>query len=284
MKKFLKLIWVFFGLLVVFYGVTYGRFVYKMNGYSLQLPQEKTVLLIGESQSQAAVDDSQIAQLYNMSQSAERYMTVYCRLQAVIEQNPQIDTVLLSLTPHAINRGKDDFWTMGGYLRQAVQWYGFLLGPKEWWLMLTHAPEATLAEIVTPLKYYWQVDESYLHNMGYFEAADHCALQKNIAEGGTSLKVDPTYGNKVTLEYLDKIVKLCAEKKIKLIGLNTPVYRAKEYEEPQYFYDYLAKTYPDLELWDYLDADIPDEYRRDINHLNKKGAAWFTEEIKNRLK
>ena len=283
MRQFLLSILSFSLLLVAFYGFIYGRFLYKMSTYSLKLPEEKTVVLIGESQSQAAVDDGKIANLYNLSQAQERYMTTYCRLQAVLEQNPQVDTVLLSLTPHSINRGKDDFWTNGGYLRLVVQSYGALLGWREWWLLLTHAPEAALAEIVTPLEHYWQVDSSYVRKYGYFDAADYCALEANIAEGGTSLKVDPSFGNETTLEYLDKIVRLCADKHVALIGLNTPVYDAWEYEEPQYYYDFLQNTYPDLEIWDYLDADIPDDYRRDINHLNRKGSEWMTEEVKKRL-
>ena len=242
------------------------------------------MLLIGESQSQAAVDDSKIQNLYNSSQAQDRYLSMYCRLKALIDVNSQIDTVIISLTPHSINRGKDDFWTMGGYIRQNVQTYGALLGPEEWMLMFRHAPELTLAEIVTPLRYYWEVDETYISKYGSFSVADHCALQANIDEGGTSLKLDPSYGNRLTLEYLDKMIKLCEERNIKVIALNTPVYQAWKYEEPQYYYDYLLQTYPDLELWDYLDADIPDDYRRDINHLNKKGAEWFTAIIKKRLK
>lgn len=141
-----------------------------------------------------------------------------------------------------------------------------------------------MAEIVTPLRYYWEVDETYISKYGSFSVADYCALQANIDEGGTSLKVDPSYGNRLTLEYLDKMIKLCEERNIKVIALNTPVYLAWKYEEPQYYYDYLSQKYPDLELWDYLDADIPDDYRRDINHLNKKGAEWFTAIVKERLK
>ena len=283
MKRFLKTLACFSLLLLAVYGLTYGRFLYKMNSYSLEIPKEKTVLLIGESQSQAAVDDGKIQNLYNSSQAQDRYLSMYCRLKALIDVNSQIDTVIVSLTPHSINRGKDDFWTMGGYIRQNVQTYGALLGPEEWMLMFRHAPELTLAEIVTPLRYYWEVDETYISKYGSFSVADHCALQANIDEGGTSLKVDPSYGNRLTLEYLDKMIKLCEERDIKVIALNTPVYQAWKYEEPQYYYDYLSQKYPDLELWDYLDADIPDDYRRDINHLNKKGAEWFTKEIIDRL-
>ena len=284
MKLFLKTLACFSLLLLAVYGLTYGRFLYKMNSYSLEIPKEKTVLLIGESQSQAAVDDSKIQNLYNSSQAQDRYLSMYCRLKALLDVNSQLDTVIISLTPHSINRGKDNFWTIGGYIRQNVQTYGALLGPEEWMLMLRHAPELTLAEIVTPLRYYWEVEETYISKYGSFSVADHCALQANIDEGGTSLKLDPSYGNRLTLEYLDKMIKLCEERNIKVIALNTPVYQAWKYEEPQYYYDYLSQTYPDLELWDYLDADISDDYRRDINHLNKKGAEWFTAIIKERLK
>jgi len=283
MKKFLITLFSFCLILLAVYGITYGRFLYKMDSYSLVIPQEKNILLIGESQSQAAVDDSKIPNLYNSSQAQDRYLSMYCRLKALLDVNSQIDTVLISLTPHSINRGKDDFWTNGGYIRQNVQTYGALLGIKEWALMLWNAPEATLAEIVTPFKYYWRVDESYIKKYGYFEAADYSAVQANVKEGATSLKVDPSFGNKVTLEYLDKMITICNDKHIKVIGLNTPVYHASEFEEPDYYYQYLGNNYPDLEIWDYLDADIPEEYRRDVNHLNKKGAEWFTEEIKKRL-
>lgn len=283
MKRFLVLVLSFVLILSVFYGLTYGRFLCKMRSYAFKLPTETTILLVGESQSQAAVDDSRLPNLYNLSQAQDRYMTTYCRLKAVLDENPQVDTVLLSLTPHSINRGKDDFWQNGGYLRLVVQSYGALLGGREWWLMLSHAAETTLAEIVTPLPHYWRVDSTYVQKYGQYESADYCALEANVREGGSSLRVDATWGNEVTLHYLDKIVRLCADRGVVLIGLNTPVYRAWEYEEPQYFYDFLAETYPELELWDYLDAAIPDDYRRDINHLNRKGAAWLTEQLAGRL-
>ena len=58
MKKFLLSILCVTALVMSFYVILIGRYAYKMHGYSFALPKEVKVLAIGDSQLQAAVNDS----------------------------------------------------------------------------------------------------------------------------------------------------------------------------------------------------------------------------------
>ena len=122
--------------------------------------------------------------------------------------------------------------------------------------------------------------------MGHFEAADYSHLETDIAEGASRLTENPeykVYGNKETLRCLHRIIEWCHSENIHLIGLDTPVYHAAEYFNMENYQHLMTGEFSGLERWEYLDLDIPDDYRRDVNHLNCRGADFFTNLLSERL-
>lgn len=287
MKKFVCSILSFVLLLGLFYGILLSRYCHKMRGYGFELPKEKTVLVIGDSQTQADIDDQQLSQVANVSLAHDGYFTMYRRLQLYADANPQIDTVIVAFTPHTVRKDKDEFYHNFGYVQESTQHYLPFFTIEDWFVLFQYDAADVISALTTPLRYYWNASPDYIKEMGYFEVADYSNLKKDIESGAQRLTSDAfggkDYGNKVTIEYLHRIVDFCKSRNLTLIGLNTPVYNARDYFDMDN-YENLKKTqFQSLEVWDYMDAEIPDDCRRDVNHLNRKGATMFTEMMRERL-
>ncbi len=90
-------------------------------------------------------------------------------------------------------------------------------------------------------------------------------------------------------EYLEKIIVLCKEKNINLVLLNTPLQEHYYKLVPEKFisayYSYMKELEDkyNIVLYDYPQQKYPDEYFGDGNHLNRKGASVFTQQVMNRL-
>lgn len=287
MKKFIITILSFALLLLIFYGALLGRYCNKMKGYGFALPKEKTILVIGDSQTQADIDDHILSQVANVSLAHDGYFTMYRRLQLYVNANPQIDTVFVAFTPHTVRVDKDEFYQNFGYVQESTQHYLPFFTFEDWRLLIGLDAADVVSALTTPLRFYWNVSPEYIRKMGYFDVADYSNLKDDIESGAVRLTSDAfggvDYGNKITLEYLHRIVDFCKEQNIKLIGLNTPVYHASDYFDMENFENLKKTQFSDLEVWDYMDLEMPDDCRRDVNHLNKNGASLFSEMLKAKL-
>lgn len=286
MKRFLTYILCFALLLLAFYGILWGHYVIGMNKYSFELPKSKTILLLGDSQTQADIDDSICSMVHNVSLAHDGYLTMYKRLQLYVEANPQIDTIMLSLTPHTVSPVKDDFYHNFGYVEETTKHYLPYFSASEWWVLLKNDAADVFSALCTPFKYYMHPSENNIKQMGYFEVADYSHLKQDIEDGAVRLipdSVEVDYGNDITLDYLHKIVDYCNAKALTLIGINTPVYHGEKYFDMNNYKALLASEFRDVEVWDYMNMDIDDDCRRDVNHLNRKGATMFSNELLKRL-
>lgn len=286
MKRFLLNLLYFVLLLAAFYGFLWGRYASRMRQFSFKLPEEKTILAIGDSQMQAAVNDSILTNVANVSDFHENYWSMLIRIQLYKQANPQIDTILLGVTPHTVARFKDEFFSNFGYMEKVTKYYLPWLKPSEWFFLFSHDATDVLSALVTPLSFYWSPTKGYIRDMGHFEAADYSHLETDIAEGASRLTENPeykVYGNKETLRCLHRIIEWCHSENIHLIGLDTPVYHAAEYFNMENYQHLMTGEFSGLERWEYLDLDIPDDYRRDVNHLNCRGADFFTNLLSERL-
>lgn len=287
MKRFLLYTFCFVILLISFYGILLGRYCYVLSQQSFEIPKEKNILIIGDSQTQACIDDNIVSNAKNISLAHDGYFTMYKRLQLFADANPQIDTVILALSPHTVSPVKDEFYHNFGYVEQTTKSYLPYLKCEEWMLLLQNDPADVFSALCTPISYYLHPTNDNIKQLGFFEVADYSHLEEDIKEGATrlipdSMKVD--YGNEITLKYLHKIVDYCDTRKIKIIGISTPVLDGEKYFDMDNYSRIISSEFKDVEIWDYMSMEFPDSCRRDVNHLNKWGAKIFSEGLKKRLK
>lgn len=257
-----------------------------MQQYSFELPKNKTCLVIGDSQTQADINDSICENVKNISLAHDGYFTMYKRIQLYVEANPQIKTVVIAVTPHTLSPVKDDFYHNFGYVEETTKHYLPYFDMKDWWLLISNDPVDVLSALVTPIKYYLSPSQERIKEMGFYEAADYSHLKEDVESGAVRLipdSVEVDYGNDITIEYLHKIIDFCKEKNLKLIGLSTPVLHGEQYFDMKNYHKLMTTDFKDIELWDDMDMEFPDSCRRDVNHLNRYGAAKYSQIIKSRL-
>lgn len=286
MRSFLTYIFIFFFILVGVYAVLWAQYSYRMQKYSFELPKNKTVLVVGDSQTQADINDTICSNVQNVSLAHDGYFTMYKRIKLYVEANPQINTVVVALTPHTVSPVKDEFYHNFGYIEETTKHYLPYFGLSDWWLLLKNDATDLVSSIVTPIKFYITPSQDRVREMGYYESADFSHLKEDLKEGATRLipdSMEVDYGNAVTLEYLHKIVDYCNEKHLKLIGINTPVLHGEKYFDMENYHRLISTDFRNVEIWDDMDMEFPDSCRRDVNHLNKWGAEIYSEKIKDRF-
>lgn len=286
MKRFIIGISSFLLLLIVFYIGILSYYVIKMRKYSFALPPIKTVLVIGDSQTQADINDSILVNVKNLSLAHDGYFSMFTRLKLYTDTNPQIDHVIIALSPHTLSPIKDDFFHNFGYVDETVKHYMPYFNIPDWWILIKNDPADVLSSLVTPINYYLHPSQDRIKEMGFYESADYSHLEEDIKSGATRLVPDScetNYGNAITVMYLHKIIDYCKGKNIKLIGINTPVLHGEKYFDMKNYNYLISHDFKDIEVWNYMDMAVPDSCRRDVNHLNKWGAETFSNVLKERL-
>lgn len=76
----------------------------------------------------------------------------------------------------------------------------------------------------------------------------------------------------------------CKARNIRVIALNMPLYEPEKFYDMPYFYATFRRFFPDVEMWDYAHFPLPDEFRADINHINRRGAEVFSKELCARMR
>ena len=250
-----------------------------VRSHSWELPAQKHIMFMGASHLNHAIDDSMTKSAVNWTKGSERYMFTYIKLERLLKQNPQLDTVFLELAP-------TDLWAETDYKYfDEKEQAGFV--PYYWPLfdfdnlsIYKSQPIQVLSSICSHLlDFKGLTRESYWELLGgYNNVSDVMDITK------VKPKIDSNkgFGQKINYLYLNKIIDLCKDKGVKLIFLETPTYHPEYYYDVDYFYKAYRENFSDIEFADYSKWSIPLDEMYDAHHLNHKGAVRFTNEIKRR--
>jgi hypothetical protein len=223
MKLFLTKIILFFVIFAAYMGVNY-----KINSAASAVASDLEVenckiLIIGDSYAMRAVDPQMIDGAMNVCQGAEPYFISYWKLKALLERNPDIDTVLLGFSHHnlsAFNDKKlvDPRWA--AEMSKRIYAYGDLKALEgveiDW-----HVYLKTVFENMCLYP-----KDDHVHFLGEYKNSRHSdisgvqdAIQKHFYYDGENVGT-----SSVAVGFLKRIVALCKEKNVKLALLQCPVH------------------------------------------------------------
>ena len=204
----------------------------------------------------------------------------YIKLQHLITDNPQIDTVFLELAPTDIWEDTDykyyDLNEQTGYVK--LYWPIF---SSDNWKIYTSEIRQVLGLVVESL-----LDTEDLGQSGWWA---HMGGYKSINGVMDTTLVKPQmeisqgYGYQVNYLYLNKIIEICRAHKVHLFFIETPTWHPEFFYDQEYYYDVIKTRFNDVEFVDYSRLPIPIDEFYDAHHLNEKGARHFTKEIKERF-
>jgi hypothetical protein len=286
MKKFLFKICIFLiPIVIIIITLRWYIQVEKSSVQHHKLPKNIETLILGHSQPETAINDSLLSNCKNFSQGGEAYLFTYAKLRYLATINPQIKRVYLSFSNNQISTLMEE-WTFGDrYLQSKYTNYFYALSSSEQSLLwrtsfysLVHAEYSIMktnginliknkGTIKAPL--YWG-DYLYLKRF-----KTDSLLKSNYLK---TIKKNQKVGiSKTNLVYLDKIVRFCNKKKIKLIFFRTPIHpKLFEILNEKQFQSIRKKKYASIPFVDAVHYPISNEAFGDLEHLNYKGAKKFS--------
>lgn len=278
MKKFVTRIFKFSIIFLVILIIIISGTICLLSQISCKIPLHKNVLVVGDSHTECAINDKIYANAINLSQSAAAYLYTYYKIEKILNQNPRIDTVLLSFHYEALIGhyvlNKDWQLNMAPHYILSFGIKELLIQDKSVLLRsILKLPELNKNLILKFLK-----NQDILYSdfgLGGYKYLERDKLKEDIIIQDNK-KNDNYFISEYQKEYLLKIIDFCKSKGIELILINTPIFQAEQYGYPNelsgFYYQYLQGT----TYFNYSSFHLPDSCYGDINHLNYKGAEFFS--------
>ena len=274
-KKLLQVASLFVLLLVMAFSIRYAI----ANSHDWKVPPKVHVLFMGASHITRGIDDSLMETALNWSSPSERYMFTYIKMEHLLADNPQIDSVFLQCSATDLWEDTDYKYHDSNEQSKYVKCYWPLMTIEQMKLYKDEPLQAfhlalngLFATDDIKQSKWWNTLGGYAPLSTTFDTNDmHPNREKPRG-----------YGQAINYDYLRKINTLCKEKNVKLILLQCPVLHLDYYYDMDYFYNALRENFSDIEFADFSDLEIPDEYRYDPHHLNKDGAKYFTKVLMER--
>jgi hypothetical protein len=268
-----------------------------ISAFLIRLPKanigsERHILVLGDSHTECAVDDSVFIRSANFSKSATAFIYTYGAIKKLVADNPQIDTVLLSFQFNSLIYERERGWIYSdALLSSKLPVYLPLLGLSDMGVFIC-TPAFYKSAARTPLvcaEYYYQLtrgagDDWRRDNIGRHLSLPYSKLKESVASTTPyeELKRKDSISS-VQLEYLLKIGAFCRQRAITLVLINTPVYKREEYTGYQAYERNRQRYLSGFRFLDYSGFAMPDSCFADIVHLNRAGARIFSAYLQNRL-
>jgi hypothetical protein len=252
---------------------------------NFKLKPETTKIIIGNSQPEAAYNDSLIPSLKNLANAGESYFYGYQKLKEVLKQNPQINTIYIEFNPTTILIREDDkIWT-DRYIKYQVPNNLAFFDFYDHKLLITHNSigyqQSVLKSLKSNLKRMALSQYNFIDSVGGYRTIkwSHTAsiLDTLKYDHKTQYKLEQKKTSTYDIIYLKKMVDLCKKKNIEVNLIRSPYHEkfiGRKYET--LFQEYRKKNFRDVDFLDFKDFKIDDSEFGDLQHLNYKGARRFS--------
>lgn len=287
MKLFFSKGFLFLAILGLYFLVNYYLNTFFIAHYPPRL-KAKT-LIMGDSHPMTCIDPSFFKNARNISRPNEPYAATYFKLLYLLKHH-QIDTLILGFSPHNISdvndkKFMDDLWSgnmfkmlypitsLKNYANHEINKTNYVL------VLFKHM-------LLFPTKNHHRYLGNFLGRKGI--------LKRNNSNPIDRIKTHYFYNNKdskistLSLSYLDSIIKISNEHKLKVILVNSPLHSMYNDLIPSTFKDEYKMHQErlkekDVIIFDFSDYIHSDEYFADIDHVNIKGAKLISLQLKNSL-
>lgn len=274
------------GCIVAFFGCILCYIVYshKYRIIDYKIPVSKNIIVLGNSMPEMSIDDSLLPKVCNLSCSGKGYLFCWLDVQQLLKLNPQVDSVILAISPIHIMEDPDGAYYDKVSLNSFKYYAPFfpfddLLKLPEKSFFVETLIGGGIIYMFNPVK------------PGSYKRNERNKLQRDLflrTEGERVVNVHKKRGeskNEITLYAIEQIKRVCQESNVKLIFLSTPIYQAVKWYNLSAYRSLVAEKLTSVpnEFWDYTDLSLPDSCYADVIHLNYKGAGVFTKILKQYL-
>jgi len=292
MKAFLKRCLLFFLTVAVVAGVMYGFNTWLQQRDVYKVPKSVESLFIGDSHIKCTFDYSMIAHSINTAQTAEPYIMTYYKLLPIIENNPGIKNVILGFSYHNIAGENDTQFQNPSKVTSLYATYYPVINYKD--VKVEHCSWQRYMKSVIKHKVLFNL--MYTKNLikrisgkgtPAYPYIGTYLRSTNKFHDNTKLRIPDHYytadstvsrPSEISKNYLLRIADFLQKKNIKLYLVTSPLHPHYQAGIPEFyrreFQDFRKQLeqYPNVIYLDYENDFKTDDYFKDSDHLNVKGA------------
>jgi len=288
MRIFLFKISKFLSIFIFSAFILVGGSIYLVRKKGIEINDNKNILILGDSHTECAINDSIWSNSINLSESGSTYFFSRIKLRTLLEKNKNIDTLLLSFHFGSLDKENESNFTFNeSYLMERLPKFipFFSIDDIRFYLKKSEFVKALLR---VPIHYFKYLLNGIFNNnysvkylkIGAFSKSDREKLEQDI----DTRKRNSTIHKKINQsiieeEILNDINNICVLNKVKLILINTPIYNAGKYTDTSFYYKFKLDNASKFNFVDMSNKSIPQNGFGDISHLNQNGASIFTQEL-----
>lgn len=246
-------------------------------------------IVIGASNGECAWNDSILPRTRNLCYSGFTNAAIYNSLRWAVEYNDApIDTVLLCINVPSLLYFEDSIIGKSIWVHKEEQvslfdypsFFDTYRRFPDYWKLITNLDFLWVPEKTTPYGEYRSLIRNELNNPHLYDAARDAISRIGGKNGFTEEYIRNNC--KIQVEFFQRIIRYCQDKQLVLHIICTPLYRVPDLIDDKGFYNFLsAELDKDSMIADYTRFPMPDStYFGDLEHLNRKGARYFSESVK----
>lgn len=287
-----KLLLKFSYLIIIFGFIPICINQYLKNNSYYRTDKSVSILFLGDSHVECAINDSMINHSINMASSADTYFYTYYKLQKLTDANPDIHTVILGYIDEFFLKADDEYTYGEEYMGNKYPKYSQLISLKDKLFLFYKRPGVFLIATRDAIKQdyillFKKPEKIYLTlNWGGYLYLIRDKYSQDVAErkrpGANYKSSDSPPISPLNLRYLKKIVNYCDSRKIKLILLRSPLSNLCKRDNYE-FSILLQNELKNVEYFDYSNFPMEDKDFADLSHLNYVGARKFSNIINIKL-
>lgn len=285
MKQFLKSIFLFtLGALALLGGMVFFSNHVVSSKSNFTNPISPNNLIVGHSHAECTYNDALISSTWNIATSGESYFNTYVKLREVLSENKNISSVFLEFTNNQIEKDMDN-WIFGDkYISKFYPKFGPFYTWEQQSILFKNNLRSFLKNLGIEQKrnmyslfseeiMMWNDIGGYVH---YPEKDLNKAIQRELRKAPYVFSGI----SELNLLYLKKTVDLCLTKNITVILLRSPQHellRARGNEK--IFMEMYWENYSNLPFVDFNNYQLPEDYYKDLGHLNYLGAEVISRKL-----
>lgn len=290
MQLFIKRFLFFGGLLSSGYVILWGGIIFsqKLQVTHCDINVDTQALIIGDSHTMWAINDSDINGIQNISLNAEGYIFSYLKLINILKNNPAISKVYLGVSYHNFSIYYDDY-IYGGKSTAFFYRYLGIIGCDDFlWLLtqefsnnielLKHTLTKSLVTLIRQeCSLYSNFPEVKMTNQ-----YNYASMHRRISEQFYKNKKELPF-SELNILYFKNILGLCKEKGIEVTFISTPLHETYKKMIPINYIElyYTLVTESGITTYNFSDLSLPDScFLPDADHVNYYGALLTTQYFK----
>ena len=187
---------------------------------SFAIQENTTSVIVGHSHSECSLNDSLLVNCENFSRSGEAYLYTLCKVENIIKQNPNVQTVFVELTNNQFMDVMKVWLYSESYLQYHYATFFPFISLKNHLSLLCNAPKSYLASLPIVIKNMILIildqNYEYAYQYGGFKAGNNSMNEKYEQSEGN---VDFYAGN---YGFLKQIVDACKKRNVRIAFLRSP--------------------------------------------------------------